>query len=98
MTDPEPRISSAPLHNARHRDQQPRSGLPLSVVIREGGDEDVFLTSRLREDFDVAVCHPLDAAAQIVHVERRQGGLRGHATSLGPPLGIGLSVVSRAAP
>ncbi|MER5323920.1 hypothetical protein [Streptosporangium roseum] len=26
-------------------------------------DEDIFLTSRLREDFDVALCHPLDAAA-----------------------------------
>ncbi|WP_069887213.1 hypothetical protein [Streptomyces luteocolor] len=26
-------------------------------------DEDIFLTARLREDFDVALCHPLDAAA-----------------------------------
>ncbi|MEU6663179.1 hypothetical protein [Streptomyces sp. NPDC046821] len=26
-------------------------------------DEDIWLTSRLREDFDVALCHPLDAAA-----------------------------------
>ncbi|MFH8788391.1 hypothetical protein [Streptomyces roseoverticillatus] len=26
-------------------------------------DEDIFLSSRLREDFDVALCHPLDAAA-----------------------------------
>jgi hypothetical protein len=26
-------------------------------------DEDIFLTSRLREDFDLALCHPLDAAA-----------------------------------
>ncbi|MFK4065959.1 hypothetical protein [Streptomyces sp. NPDC029674] len=25
-------------------------------------DEDVYLTARLREDFDVALCHPLDAA------------------------------------
>lgn len=30
---------------------------------RRYGDEDVFLSSRLREDFDVALCHPLDAAA-----------------------------------
>ncbi|MFJ8627676.1 hypothetical protein ACIRD3_33245 [Kitasatospora sp. NPDC093550] len=30
---------------------------------RRYGDEDVFLTSRLREDFDIALCHPLDAAA-----------------------------------
>ncbi|MBR7838953.1 hypothetical protein KDL01_37140 [Actinospica durhamensis] len=26
-------------------------------------DEDIFLTSRLREAFDIALCHPLDAAA-----------------------------------
>lgn len=26
-------------------------------------DEDIFLTSRLRESFDIALCHPLDAAA-----------------------------------
>ncbi|WP_329121602.1 hypothetical protein [Streptomyces sp. NBC_01465] len=26
-------------------------------------DEDIHLTSRLREDFDLALCHPLDAAA-----------------------------------
>ncbi|MFD0305740.1 hypothetical protein [Streptomyces sp. NPDC127119] len=26
-------------------------------------DEDIFLTSRLREDFDLALCHPLDAPA-----------------------------------
>ncbi|MEV6759291.1 hypothetical protein AB0N16_01320 [Streptomyces sp. NPDC051105] len=30
---------------------------------RRYGDEDVFLTSRLRGDFDIALCHPLDAAA-----------------------------------
>ncbi|MFE9366143.1 hypothetical protein ACFYNN_25835 [Streptomyces sp. NPDC006978] len=28
-------------------------------------DEDVFLTSRLRETFDVALCHPRDAAALL---------------------------------
>jgi hypothetical protein len=26
-------------------------------------DEDIFLSSRLRTDFDIALCHPLDAAA-----------------------------------
>lgn len=26
-------------------------------------DEDIYLSSRLREDFDVALCHPLDAVA-----------------------------------
>ncbi|MFF1549012.1 hypothetical protein [Streptomyces sp. NPDC058291] len=30
---------------------------------RRYGDEDVFLASRLRADFDLALCHPLDAAA-----------------------------------
>ncbi|MFF9623500.1 hypothetical protein [Streptomyces griseosporeus] len=30
---------------------------------RRYGDEDVFLTSRLREDFDLALCHPRDAPA-----------------------------------
>ncbi|WP_042384061.1 hypothetical protein [Streptacidiphilus melanogenes] len=28
-------------------------------------DEDIFLTSRLRSDFDLALCHPLDAAALL---------------------------------
>ena len=26
-------------------------------------DEDIFLTSRLRDAFDIALCHPLDAAS-----------------------------------
>ncbi|MFJ1754924.1 hypothetical protein [Kitasatospora sp. NPDC088134] len=30
---------------------------------RRYGDEDVFLTSRLRAEFDLALCHPCDAAA-----------------------------------
>ncbi|MEU3844303.1 hypothetical protein AB0E88_30290 [Streptomyces sp. NPDC028635] len=28
-------------------------------------DEDIFLSSRLRDDFDIALCHPLDAAALL---------------------------------
>ncbi|MFI8435435.1 hypothetical protein ACIGJO_17100 [Streptomyces sp. NPDC079020] len=28
-------------------------------------DEDIFLAARLREEFDVALCHPLDAAALL---------------------------------
>lgn len=32
---------------------------------RRYGDEDVFLASRLREDFDLALCHPRDAAALL---------------------------------
>ncbi|MFJ5269267.1 hypothetical protein [Streptomyces sp. NPDC088358] len=39
------------------------SDLAYPAKGRRYGDEDVFLASRLREDFDVAVCHPLDAAA-----------------------------------
>ncbi|WP_329342619.1 hypothetical protein OG866_40630 [Streptomyces sp. NBC_00663] len=30
---------------------------------RRYGDEDIFLTARLREDFDLALCNPRDAAA-----------------------------------
>jgi hypothetical protein len=30
---------------------------------RRYGDEDAFLTRRLRDDFDLAICHPLDATA-----------------------------------
>ncbi|MET7454120.1 hypothetical protein ABZT03_19985 [Streptomyces sp. NPDC005574] len=30
---------------------------------RRYGDEDVFLTARLREDFDLALCHPRDTVA-----------------------------------
>lgn len=32
---------------------------------RRYGDEDVFLTSRLREHFPLALCHPLDAEALL---------------------------------
>ncbi|MFE4550157.1 hypothetical protein [Streptomyces sp. NPDC056785] len=39
------------------------SDLAYPAKGRRYGDEDVFLTSRLREDFDIAVCHPRDAAA-----------------------------------
>ncbi|CAL9491786.1 hypothetical protein SUDANB120_03268 [Streptomyces sp. enrichment culture] len=34
---------------------------------RRYGDEDVHLTSRLREHFDLALCHPGDAAALLGH-------------------------------
>lgn len=52
-------------------DQQSRAAARLLYVTdlayeargRRYCDEDIFLTSRLREDFDVALCHPLDAAA-----------------------------------
>ncbi|MFJ4784129.1 hypothetical protein [Streptomyces sp. NPDC088794] len=45
-------------------------------------DEDIFLTSRLREDFDVALCHPRDAAALMdafdVVVVRNSGPVLGY--------------------
>lgn len=39
------------------------SDLSYPARGRRYGDEDVFLTSRLREEFDLALCHPLDAVA-----------------------------------
>jgi hypothetical protein len=39
------------------------SDLTYPAKGRRYGDEDDFLTSRLRDEFDVAVCHPLDAAS-----------------------------------
>ncbi|MFF3614593.1 hypothetical protein [Streptomyces sp. NPDC002580] len=39
------------------------SDLAYPAKGRRYCDEDIVLTSRLREDFDIAVCHPLDAAA-----------------------------------
>ncbi|WP_030677681.1 ATP-grasp domain-containing protein [Streptomyces cellulosae] len=45
-------------------------------------DEDIFLTSRLRDGFDVALCHPLDAAALMdafdVVVVRNSGPVLHH--------------------
>ncbi|MFI6336877.1 hypothetical protein [Streptomyces sp. NPDC050535] len=39
------------------------SDLAYPAKGRRYCDEDIFLTSRLRAEFDLAVCHPLDAAA-----------------------------------
>lgn len=48
------------------------SGRPSVLLVTDLGyqargrrycDEDIFLSSRLRQDFDTALCHPLDAAA-----------------------------------
>lgn len=39
------------------------SDLAYPAKGRRYCDEDIALTARLREDFDLAVCHPLDAAA-----------------------------------
>ncbi|MFF8969999.1 hypothetical protein [Streptomyces sp. NPDC014995] len=49
---------------------------------RRYGDEDVLLTSRLRTDFDLALCHPRDAAALMdafdAVVVRNSGPVLGH--------------------
>ncbi|MFJ9039517.1 hypothetical protein ACIRF8_23325 [Streptomyces sp. NPDC102406] len=49
---------------------------------RRYGDEDVFLTSRLRRAFDLALCHPLDAVALMddfeVVVVRNSGPVLGY--------------------
>ncbi|MER5449931.1 hypothetical protein ABT065_30560 [Streptomyces sp. NPDC002764] len=60
-------------------------------------DEDIFLSSRLRDDFDVALCHPLDAAAlmdafdavvvrnsgPVVHYQKEYEAFRDQATARG---------------
>ncbi|MFE5137305.1 hypothetical protein ACFRDV_06450 [Streptomyces fagopyri] len=60
------------------------SDLAYPAKGRRYGDEDVFLTSRLREDFDVAVCHPLDATALMAGfdavVVRNSGPVLGYRT------------------
>ncbi len=49
------------------RDAQPRVLFVTDLTYQARGrrycDEDIFLSSRLRESFDVALCHPLDARA-----------------------------------
>ncbi|WP_060907654.1 ATP-grasp domain-containing protein [Streptomyces scabiei] len=60
-------------------------------------DEDILLTSRLRTDFDLALCHPLDAAAlmdgfdavvvrnsgPVLHYQEAYDAFRERATALG---------------
>jgi hypothetical protein len=38
-------MSSTPLDNQRHRQEQSSSGLPLALTIHEGGDVDTFIAS-----------------------------------------------------
>ncbi|WP_327347755.1 hypothetical protein [Streptomyces europaeiscabiei] len=63
-------------------------------------DEDILLTSRLRTDFDLALCHPLDAAAlmdgfdavvvrnsgPVLHYQEAYDAFRERATALGTPV------------
>ncbi|UUU36144.1 hypothetical protein JIX56_43460 [Streptomyces sp. CA-210063] len=63
-------------------------------------DEDIFLTSRLRADFDIALCHPLDATAlmdgfdavvvrnsgPVLHYQQEYDTFRERATALGIPV------------
>ncbi|MDG5809239.1 hypothetical protein P9869_42880 [Streptomyces ossamyceticus] len=67
---------------------------------RRYGDEDVFLTSRLRAGFDLALCHPLDAAAlmdgfdavvvrnsgPVLHFGREYDAFRERAAASGTPV------------
>jgi hypothetical protein len=60
-------------------------------------DEDIFLTSRLRNDFDIALCHPLDATAlmnafdvvvvrnsgPVLHYQKDYNAFREQATARG---------------
>ncbi|MFD7032053.1 hypothetical protein ACFWAR_28895 [Streptomyces sp. NPDC059917] len=64
---------------------------------RRYGDEDVFLTSRLREEFPLALCHPLDARAlmpgfdavivrnsgPVLHHQEAYDAFRAHALATG---------------
>jgi hypothetical protein len=72
-----------------------RSGLPARG--RRYGDEDIFLTSRLRAEFDIALCHPLDAVAlmdrfdavvvrnsgPVLHYQREYDAFRDRAAARG---------------
>ncbi|MFJ3922552.1 hypothetical protein [Streptomyces sp. NPDC090022] len=63
-------------------------------------DEDIFLTSRLREDFDLALCHPLDTVAlmdafdavvvrnsgPVLHHQRAHDAFRAAALERGTPV------------
>ncbi|MYX17757.1 hypothetical protein GTY67_30895 [Streptomyces sp. SID8374] len=63
-------------------------------------DEDIFLAARLREAFDVALCHPRDAAAllgrfelalvrnsgPVLHYREAYDAFRGRAVELGVPV------------
>jgi hypothetical protein len=67
---------------------------------RRYGDEDVFLTSRLRAEFDLALCHPLDAATlldsfdavvvrnsgPVLHHREAYDAFRTRARALGTPV------------
>ncbi|WP_307709083.1 hypothetical protein [Streptomyces sp. V1I6] len=64
---------------------------------RRYGDEDTFLTSRLREEFRLALCHPLDAAelmdafdavvvrnsGPVLHYQKEYDAFRERATATG---------------
>src|SRR5690606_34768532 len=62
-----PMIEPPPPRGARMPPARPRvlyvTDLAYPARGRRYGDEDVFLTSRLREHVDLALCHPRDAVA-----------------------------------
>ena len=63
-------------------------------------DEDIFLSTRLRAEFDIALCHPLDAAAlmdsfdlvvirnsgPVLNYQAQYGEFRAHAVASGTPV------------
>ncbi|WP_405386999.1 hypothetical protein OG596_04050 [Streptomyces sp. NBC_01102] len=89
----------------------PASGRPRPALLfvtdlayeargRRYCDEDILLTSRLREEFDVALCHPRDAAAlldgfdavvmrnsgPVLHYQEAYDAFRARARELGLPV------------
>ncbi len=57
------RVPGAAAHPPARRRLLVVTDLAYPARERRYGDEDVFLTTRLREHFDLALCHPRDAAA-----------------------------------
>ncbi|MFF3644000.1 hypothetical protein [Streptomyces sp. NPDC002564] len=90
------------MHDAPRR---PRILFVTDLAYRARGrrycDEDIHLTARLREDFDVALCHPLDAAplmetgafdtvvvrnsGPVIHYQAHWDDLRERAARTGTP-------------
>lgn len=77
-TDP---LFAHPLGNAMPAGPRPSVLFVTDLAYEARGrrycDEDIFLTSRLREEFDIALCHPRDAASLLdgfdVVVKRNSG-------------------------
>jgi hypothetical protein len=62
-------MSSADEHNVRVRDEQSPSGLPLALLIHEGGDQDTFLASPTVQG-DVLILELDDG--RVIEVDRKE--------------------------